>query len=269
MDSNKRRRISNFILGDFNSKVGCRQSADEDCIGAHGKGKLNEYGQTLIDWSLQHHLFLCNTAFQHSSRHHTTWEGRFKPPEASLTVPVYNTIDFVIAPTKYCSLLFDSRSYAGTETTSDHRLVVSRIHLSNMYKLWHKKSSQPPKCIAVHDLTYHHPKRTEYIHRVKDCIAASTPNKSAQERLNNIRQILTTAAKEMVGLVSHHSHHNQNQFDSEICAKSKEQRNLRLMIFNCIGDEARCSLKQKRNRLQHEIRKLTLKRANADLKEKK
>lgn len=117
-------------------------------------------------------------------------------------------------------------------------------------------------------MTYHHSKRTEYIHRVRDSITASTPNKPAQERLNNIRQILTTAAQETVGLVSQHSHHHQNQFDSEIFAKSIEQRNLRLLISNCTDDQTRCSLKQKRNHLQHEIRKLTLKRANAILDSK-
>ena len=102
-----------FIIGDFHLNVGCQLSDEEDCLGTHGRGKRNENGQILIEWLLQRHLFLCNTAFQHPSRHCTTWEGRFKPPGVTYNVPVYNTIDFIIIPTKYRSLLYDSHSYAG------------------------------------------------------------------------------------------------------------------------------------------------------------
>ena len=82
-----------------------------------------------------------------------------------------------------------------------------------MYKIWHKKTTPTSERIAVQDPTYHHPKRAAYIYRVRDSITTYTPNKSAQESLNNIRQILTTAAQETVGLVSQHSHHHQNEFD--------------------------------------------------------
>ena len=45
------------ITGDLNSKVGCRQSIEEDCMGVHGEGTRNENGQALIDWlPLQHSL---------------------------------------------------------------------------------------------------------------------------------------------------------------------------------------------------------------------
>ena len=182
----------------------------------------------MIEWLFQRYLFLCNTAFQHPSRHRTTWEGRFKPPGTTHTVPVYNTIDFIIIPTKYRSLLCDSRGYAGMETISDRRQVVSCVHLSNMHKIWRRRSKTIPKRIPIQDLSYQHSKRTEYIHQVRDSITASVRKESAQECLNVIRQILTAAARETVGIVSHPSHHHhQNQFDSEIFAKSKEQRNLR------------------------------------------
>ena len=94
-DFYKKRHISNFHRWRLQLyTAGCQQSDEEDCTGEHGKGG-NENRQIPIDWLLQHHLFLCNTALQHSIRHRTTWEGCFKPPGTPLTVPVYNTIDFV------------------------------------------------------------------------------------------------------------------------------------------------------------------------------
>ena len=87
-------------------------------MGVHGKGTHKENGQALVDWLLQHQLFLCNTAFQHLSRHRTIWEGHFKPPGCSTTVPVYNTIDYIVTSCRYPSLLRDSRSYVGTDWLS-------------------------------------------------------------------------------------------------------------------------------------------------------
>ena len=56
-----------FITGDFNSKVDCQQSKEENCLGVHGKG-THENGQALVNWLLQQ-LFLWNTAFPHHRLH--------------------------------------------------------------------------------------------------------------------------------------------------------------------------------------------------------
>ena len=265
-------RALNFITGDFNSKVGCKQSFEEDCIGVHSKGIRNENGQALIDWLMQHQLFICNTAFQHPSRHRTTWEGRFKPPGSSTTVPVYNTIDYIVIPTKYRRLLRDSRSYAGTETSSDHRLVVSRIQLRGMYKLWHKKTTTKSNNIAVSEIVHQMPKRIKYIHRVQESIndyqQKEEVKESAQTRLDTIRNIVTSAAQETVGVIPHNNIYRGINFDSELATKSKEQRNLRLQISNCKEDQLKISLKRKRNQLQHEIRRIALNRAKTILDER-
>ena len=125
----------------------------------------------MIDWLLQHQLFLCNTAFQHSSQHPTTWEGRFKPPGAPLSVPVYNTIDFVITPVKYRSLLYDSPSYQNqSQNVSQYTTLFIIIqnapnastelgipylpsHLTNLHKntSTNQLISQAKSNITVHD----------------------------------------------------------------------------------------------------------------------
>ena len=61
----------------------------------------------------------------------------------------------------YRSPICDSCSYAGTETTSDHRLVVSHVHLSKMYKLWHTSKEDG---IAMSELVHQKPRCIEYIY---------------------------------------------------------------------------------------------------------
>ena len=258
-----------FIAGDFNSKVGCQQSVEEDCMGVHGKGTRNENGQALVDWLLHRQLFLCNTAFEHPSRHRTTWEGRFKPHGSSTSVPVYNTIDFIVTPTRYRSLLRDSRSYAGTETSSDHRLVISRVRLRNLYRMWKKRPTISADRIAVSELVHQKPRRIEYVHRIRESLTAAAlhqqTNEPAQHRLDTVRRIVMSAARETVGVIAPHSNHKGNHYDSDIAAKTSEQRNLRLCISNCKDEQTKAGLKQKRNQIQHAIRRLALHRANAIL----
>ena len=74
-----------------------------------------------------------------------------------------------------------------------------------------------------------------------------------------------SAPRETVGVISTHSNHNGNHYDSEIAAKAQEQRNLRLCISNCKNDKLKVGLKQKWNQLQHEIRWLALNRVIAIL----
>ena len=80
-----------FIAGDFNSKVGLQSwTVLEECMGRYGKGSRNENGQTLVDWAIQEGAFQCNTAFQHSCRHRTTWRGWIKAAQGETKQPVCN-----------------------------------------------------------------------------------------------------------------------------------------------------------------------------------
>ena len=40
---------------------------------------------------------------------------------------------------KLKTLVSDSRSYGGTETNSDHKIVVTKIDLKGMFAIWCKK----------------------------------------------------------------------------------------------------------------------------------
>ena len=66
-----------LIGGDFSAKVGKSRNSDSNqdpCLGRYSKGRRNESGRSLADWYNIHNCLVYNTAFQHPSRHITTWE---------------------------------------------------------------------------------------------------------------------------------------------------------------------------------------------------
>ena len=113
-----------YIAGDFNSKIGLRK-CDEEFMGNHSRGRRNINGNALADFLEVHSLFICNTAFQHSARHKTTWQGQRRDAATGQVVPIYNAIDFVICRQSHKRLLVDSRTYAGPLLDSDHRLLTA------------------------------------------------------------------------------------------------------------------------------------------------
>jgi len=114
-----------FILGDFNSKLG-KLSNDEidqglsDFVGKFSIGERNENGSCLLDFVINNDLFVCNTAFQHKSRHLTTFTGYISDPKKSdpssnNTVPFYNMIDYILCKRRFKKTLVDARAYKGTK----------------------------------------------------------------------------------------------------------------------------------------------------------
>ena len=125
-------RFQVFVCGDFNSKLGQRTPEDEEaglscCLGAHGKGIRNSNGEALIQFLLHHGLFASNTAFEHASRHKTSWMGKRPKCPSTLYNPVYNQIDYVLCKTSAKSLLSNARSYGGATLSSDHKPVRSGL----------------------------------------------------------------------------------------------------------------------------------------------
>ena len=98
-------------------------------MGNHSRGRRNINGNALADFLEVHRLFICNTAFQHSARHKTTWQGQRRDAATGQVVPIYNVIDFVICRQTHKRLLVDSRTYAGTLLDSDHRLLTAKVDL--------------------------------------------------------------------------------------------------------------------------------------------
>ena len=57
---------------------------------------------------------------------------------------IYNKIDYTVLDQKQKQILSDARSYEGTETSSDHRLVIARLEITwpRLYQLRIPRSHQ-------------------------------------------------------------------------------------------------------------------------------
>ena len=116
-----------MLAGDFNSKVG-RGTGPESYIEQWSRGRRNQNGTNLMEFCEKNGKVIANSCFQHPPKHITTWSQRRTNPTAKQTVLIYNQIDYIILNQKNKQVLTVARSYRGTETSSDHRLVVARMN---------------------------------------------------------------------------------------------------------------------------------------------
>ena len=101
----------------------------------------NGSGELLAEFCEKNKLFICNSAFDHPVRHITMWSQTKINSETNRVKHVYNQIDYLMMKKSYTHNLTEARSYAGTETYSDHRLVVMTYEndWTKLYKTGNKK----------------------------------------------------------------------------------------------------------------------------------
>ena len=66
-----------IILGDFNARVGSRQSDDDEWSGVrepHGFGSVNDAGKELLSFLSLHQTTVCNTWYQKDDIYRQTWQ---------------------------------------------------------------------------------------------------------------------------------------------------------------------------------------------------
>ena len=141
-------------------------------MGHHSRGIRNINGIALADFLEVHGLFICNAAFQHSARHKTTWQGQRRDATTCHVVPLYNVIDFVVCPQSHKILLSDSRSHSGTLLYSDHRLLVAKLDLRQLFNVWGciEKARMTEQVRYNTDLFVNDPHRTMFRAAVSDSI---------------------------------------------------------------------------------------------------
>ena len=125
-----------IIAGDFNAKVG-KSNQTETCLGAWSRGKRNDSGSKLIQFCEERKKIIANSCFQHPAKHITTWAQQRTIKETNTTKHIYNQIDYIILDQHKKQSLVDARTFSGTETHSDHRLLITRIEV-NWAKLYKK-----------------------------------------------------------------------------------------------------------------------------------
>ena len=242
-----------IIGGDFNAKTGSSHNDHPETIGEFGKGITNTNGENLLEFARSNSMVLCNTLFYHKMAHRTTWES----PGNS---PVRNQIDYILVKQNARKLVKNCRSYNGTTTNSDHRIVICDIELK-WYKMFHKKK------IKTNNFDMQRLKngtiRQKYIDSVKERLNEEAEEKSAQEQWNIIKDACISSAETHLRKVRHKEKFISTEFQT-LCEK---QQKLRKDINSLKDIGKRKLLKQERNRVQKLIKDLKRKDNNRILKE--
>ena len=128
----------------MNASVGKRQN--QNCIGKNAKGCANKNGEYLIEFCESNNLLLTNTCFPHKQSHLTTWQ-QTRINDKNQVKHIRKVIDYIIIEDQYRHIITNSRSYQGTEASSDHSLLITRTNVSwaRVHQNKNKKRRKPEK----------------------------------------------------------------------------------------------------------------------------
>jgi exonuclease III len=243
-ETGKQRHLT-FIAGDFNAKVGKRIGEDINCMGKFSRGITNNSGSNLIEFCEAHNLFMANTAFRHSARHITTWESRRTVNGEE--IKIFNQIDYVICNQNIKRNLINARSYNGTTTDSDHRLVVATMDMRPFMLFPRKKPKRTDEKTEVKQLVNDEQARLSYQEHLDRRLAEIDSENIQWEELAKILRETSTETLNDERKITKQS--------DPIKIMSEKQKELRLRIENTENPERKAELKHKRNQILKEIRR--------------
>ena len=113
--------ISNFLIGDWNAKVGSQETPA--VTGKCGLGVQNEAGQRLIEFCQENALVIANTLFQQHKKRLCTWRS----PDGQHR----NQIDYIFCSQSWRSSIQSEKIRPGAGCGSDHELLIAKFR----YKL--------------------------------------------------------------------------------------------------------------------------------------
>ena len=125
-----RQRDVLIIGGDFNAKTKLQVSEMQNqlVVGKYAENKVNKNGNLLIEFCKLHDLLITNTIFKYKPNDQTTWISSL-PCTFPYKKPYRNQIDYIQLRKNMNSKIFDSRSFNGSITKSDHKPVIARIQI--------------------------------------------------------------------------------------------------------------------------------------------
>ena len=249
-----------FLAGDWNAKVGKSMNSSNTCLGRYSRGRRNNNGQLLIDFCIINDLFITNSAFQHPARHITTWENkRSDPNNQNKMIYIYNQIDYIMCNMNKKNILIDARSYKGSETSSDHRIVICKMMIDK-YKIFKNNSQKIIKQFNSSSLATSENQRLLYQNNLDD-------------KLDNIeycnwQQIETSIIDSAIETIGYKKkHRNQRSHNQEIEVLSQQQKRIRLQISETKDKDKITKLKHKRNQILHQINNKLNEAKNKELDE--
>ena len=235
-----------IVAGDFNAKIG-KRTGTESCMGRYSRGERNPNGQELVNFCEMNNLFISNSAFKHPARHITTWVNQRKTPSGEIKC-IYNQIDYIIVPQDQKHLLSDARSFGGSETWSDHKIVRANMCIK-WCRLYKTVKQERPKRFDTARLVEDQEIRKEYNDKLGESIRELT--RRGELKWENIKAEITKAAEETIGYRKNVKH--EKVHDPEIEKMSSEQQKIRLDITNSIDTDEIAKLKLRRKRILKEL----------------
>ena len=224
------------------------------------RGERNANGQDLVNFCEMNKLFISNTAFKHPARHITTWVNQRKTATGETTF-IYNQIDYIIVLQDQKHTLINARSYGGSETSSDHKVVKMEMDVK-WTKLYRKEVKPVPvDKFDTSKLVNDNKMREKYSEKLTNGIREL--NRTGEMKWKNIQNKIITAAEETIGYQKHTKHQKFN--DPEIVTMSNEQQKIRLEIENTSNTEKIAELKTKRKSIQKELTKKVKERREREI----
>ena len=262
-----------IIAGDFNARVGWR-TGTEKCIGSWSRGVRNNNGLKLIEFCESKEKIIANSCFKHPAKHISTWSQKRTDPATNKTINLYTQIDYIILDQKQKQTLTDARAYGGTETTSDHKLVVARMELK-WPKVYHKRppASRQQK-FDIKILTENKDIQKEYKENIIQTMQSSREQPTNEEtacthKWDTLKSIIKNVAENQIGYQKKVS--KQNISDAKLEKMSIEQKSLRLEIERTDSIEKIKELKKSRKiilkKMNHRIKEIRERRTEELVKE--
>ena len=152
----------------------------------------------------------------------------------------------------------NARSYSGTQTHSDHRLVITRMQIApyNLFKTQTKKYTKP---INTDKLQIPEVRR-DYILSIKEKFEQIQieDHTNIQQKWDRAVNTIVKTAERVLGRKISVNRNNHRVYDREIKHMSKKQKRLRISISSSNEIESICKMRNKRNRILKTIKKKVL-----------
>ena len=212
------------------AKTGSGHQLYPSVIGKYGKGQTNNNGQQLIEMCSRNELYITNTFFDHKIAHRTTWTcpervQDHKDKDGNIRRnPYRNQIDYIMTRTQYNTLVTDSRSYAGFETSTDHHFGKASFRLES-YKMKPKKDIQ--ERLKITQLQTHAVReayQASVLKKMKTAEEHIEDTSTPQKVWHNIVEACQTFGKEQLGIKKR----TRKSISKQVQELSTEQKNMRL-----------------------------------------
>ena len=251
-----------IVLGDFNAITGSGYKDFKLNMGRFGKGTINDNGYALLESCLAQNLFIANTIFRVKMCHRTTWQAPMRhyttAKGETRKNPIRNQIDYVLIRNENKELITNARSYGGTKTESDHKLVKASMAIGKWNIIQSKKNKPKQEKLNVQKLCEPE-SRHRYYDKLKEAATSLLSN------WNNITQKCKEIAKEVVGVKPK----TKKSSNPEIKEKSEKRWELfqNISCLNYSDHETKIKeIKNERRVLQKDIKKLMKAEAEKEAK---